>query len=112
MSETKDRIRAERAQRLVDEMARRLYEVAETSPFAHGNEWKYASMAERSAFERVAEECLRQMEFARRCVSVSGPTTIESTDLRFGEIVPVTKIIAPGGIRLGDLTLAPPEWLP
>ena len=61
---------------------------------------------------RAADECIRQMEWARRCVGVSGPTTYESTKLSFGEIVPTTVVVSPAVPYLGELTLAPEDWKP
>jgi hypothetical protein len=58
----------------------------------------------------MADETIRQMQFARRCVGISGPTTYETTELRFGEIVPVTKTVKAAEPYLPPLMLAPDDW--
>lgn len=83
---------------LVEALAKRLAEVC--SGVRSAPEWH----------DRAARECIRQMEFARRCVGVSGPMTYEGTELRMGEIVPVTKIVSPARAYLPDLALAPDDW--
>ena len=63
-----------------------------------------------TSYGKLADECIRQMEFARRCVGVTGPTTIESTKLSFGEIVPTTIVVSAAKPHLPPLGAAPDDW--
>jgi len=99
---------------LREKLAKRLGEVVYES-FMSGagvRERMTAREAAKAHDLALADECIRQMEWARRSVSISGPMTIESSELRLGEIVPTTKIVSPARIRLGDLTIAPDGWKP
>lgn len=60
----------------------------------------------------MAKEALRIASWNQHGVSVSGPTTIETTELRFDQIVPVTKVVSPARTHASPLTLPPADWLP
>jgi hypothetical protein len=99
---------------LREQVARRLraaFTSTPPGPDADGEPTSWGEMVPGDeCFERnllMSDEVIRCMEWARRCVSTSGPMTEERED-QPGWV----KILKPHEIHLGDLTLPPEDWKP
>lgn len=92
-----------------DELAERLYKMSEGywGPSHEVVPWSAVSPHVVERFKLIARECLRVAEWARRCVSTSGPMTLERED-EPGWV----KILTPHTIHLGELRLPPEGWVP
>ena len=108
-------------------IGRHLYNFAhmKNDPRAHdpAPDWEDAGSMTREMWRKLGRECLRQMEWARHQVGISGPTTVETTrflnesdqrdsELRFGQPVTFIETIAHAKIHIPALSLAPPDWSP